>query len=119
MGTASDYISQLADFELAFLKKYKYGGYLSGSQALVDHELMERKLSVGHLETLVAEIENSPDNVGCPRCNSGKIRSENISSEKSSSTGIGLIASFVSRNKSQQAIRRSCDICNLVLGIED
>ena len=74
-------LKQYEDFELAFLKKYKYDSYLSGSKKAIDSELNRRHLTTVKLDLLISnqnEIVHKDGKQRCPRCSSLKIAFDEV-----------------------------------------
>lgn len=70
MSKVEAFLSQLQDFELAFLYKYKYPSYLDESQLLIRKEIEKRGLTDDAMKNHVRQYEFNHSNSGCPRCNS-------------------------------------------------
>lgn len=87
MNRTDQFISSLEDCELSFLKKYKLKSYLKPTQQKILDELESRNLTSVIQEQLIRERENNTENTGCPRCNSQKIRTDQIDLVKGSGAG--------------------------------
>jgi hypothetical protein len=121
MSRTDEFISSLADFELAFLKKYKLKTYLKPTQEKVKREIERRRLFNRELDRLIEQRENNPKNMGCPRCDSNKIATEKIEMTNGSSGGGGAQIAFVGaavasgHDLSSKGTRVICYVCGYVL----
>src|SRR6056297_2981847 len=117
MSRTDQLISSLKDFELAFLKKYKLKSYLKPTQDKVIREIQRRRLFDRELEKLIQQKEYDPENTGCPRCDSHKIRTEQIELTTGSAGGGGAKIAYVGaalgtgQDLSSKGTRVTCLVC--------
>jgi hypothetical protein len=83
MSRIRTYLQSLKDFELAFLSKYKLHTYMKGTRNKITQEIEERNLSNSDRDALIKSVEFNPNNEGCPRCNSSKIRTDKVDATNS------------------------------------
>ena len=120
MSRTDQFISSLEDFELSFLKKYKLNAYLKPTQQKILDEIKRRNLTAEKQEQLIKERENNEENTGCPRCDSQKIRTDQIDLEKGSGAGGYKIAYLGAAQASGHDLtakgkRLICEICGFIL----
>jgi transcription elongation factor Elf1 len=120
MNQTDQFISSLEDFELSFLKKYKLKTYLESTQQKILNELVSRNLNDIKQEELILKRENNKQNSGCPRCNSQKIRTDQINLDNDSGAGGYKIAYMAAAEAAgheltSQGKRVICEICGLIL----
>lgn len=124
MPYAEDFLSSLEDYELAFLRKYKLKSYLKPTQEKIREEIRKRRLLDRELDRMVESREHNPNNTGCPRCDSKKMRRDQIDIAKGaggSGSKIAFAAAAASTgydltSKGEKVI---CQVCGYILQDDD
>jgi hypothetical protein len=81
MNKTEQILEKFEDFEIAFIYKYKYEGYMENSRKAIDTEIRNRNLDKVKLESLIQEFGNKKNEDGilhCPRCYSTKIAKDPV-----------------------------------------
>jgi rubredoxin len=120
MNRTDQFISSLEDFELAFLKKYKLKSNLKPTQDKILQEISSRRFLDRELDKMIESRENNPENTGCPRCDSNKIRTDQIDLVGGSGAGGYKIAYSGAAKASGHDLtakgkRMVCEICGFIL----
>jgi hypothetical protein len=124
VSETTEYIKSLRVFELAFLKEYKLKTYFKPTQELIFKEIFNRGLQDYELRNMIRDIEFNPDNTGCPRCDSQKIRTDEIKTSRNARGGgfnAVYVAAAAGSGKDLQSKGKLivCEICGYVLQDDD
>ena len=81
MSRVQKFLSQLNDYELAYFAKFKRLTFMKETQLEIREYLLERNMSESRIEKLISEDRRhkfNDNSLRCPRCQSAKIRKENV-----------------------------------------
>ena len=111
-----DKLSELEDFELAFIYKYRYDSFLEKTKNLIIRELESRNLKENQINSLInSRLEESKKKpaedkvIRCPRCTTQKIFDYYIEVDDTSDSNV--INSYVGKGITRKIKKKECIIC--------